>query len=97
VDELWGASAQEYSDHVEAERIEMWLSVGEVVLGQGADGGLLAGGDGFEWMAEADSPAQLHFDKDECLGSNVQNHIIPELRFRALLSCGTVDVYIERT
>jgi hypothetical protein len=30
VDELWGASAQEYSDHVEAERIEMWLSVGEV-------------------------------------------------------------------
>jgi hypothetical protein len=86
VDELWRAGAQEYADHVEAERIEIRLSPGEVLLCEGADGGLLAGGDGLEWMAEADTPAQLHFDEDEGIGSDVQTL---ELRFRALLTEGS--------
>jgi hypothetical protein len=65
VDDAWRADAEEYTDDVKAEGIEIRLSPGEVLLGQGADGGLLAGGDGLEWMPETDAPAQLHFDEDE--------------------------------
>lgn len=56
---------EEYADHVEAQRVEAWAPIEEVSLGQGADGGLFAGGDGFERMPEAYSPAQFHFDEDE--------------------------------
>jgi hypothetical protein len=88
VDDPWRAGAEEYADDVEAEGIEIWLSPGEVLLGQGADGGLLAGGDGLEWMPETDAPAQLHFDEDERLGLDVQTL---ELRFRALLTEGGTE------
>jgi hypothetical protein len=66
VDDPGFASAEEYPDHVEAQGIEEgWSPIDEVLSGQGADGGLFAGGDGFEWMPEAGSPAQFHFDEDE--------------------------------
>jgi hypothetical protein len=32
---------------------------------EGANGGLLAGGDGFEWVSEAGPPAQLDFCENE--------------------------------
>jgi hypothetical protein len=35
------------------------------VLGQGADGGLFAGGDGVERMPEAGSPTQFQFNEDD--------------------------------
>jgi hypothetical protein len=52
---------------------------------EGANGGLLAGGDGFEWVSEAGPPAQLDFCENEDVGSNVQTHPAPDLVFRALL------------
>jgi hypothetical protein len=88
VDDAWRADAEEYTDDVEAEGLEMRLSPGKVLLGQGADGGLLAGGYGLEWMPEAGSPAQLHFDEDERLGTDVQTL---ELKFRALLTEGGTE------
>ncbi len=88
---------EEYADHVEAQRVEAWAPIEEVSLGQGADGGLFAGGDGFEWMPEAYSPAQFHFDEDERLGSGAQSTMTPELRFRVLLGDGIPDVRFERT
>jgi hypothetical protein len=65
VDDLWRADAEEYADDVEAERIKIRLSPGEVLLGQSADSGLLAGGDGLEGITEAHAPAHLDFDKDD--------------------------------
>jgi hypothetical protein len=66
VDDLGFAFAEEYPDYVEAQGIEeAWSPLEEVLSSQGADGGLLAGGNGFEWMPEAGSPAQFHFDEDE--------------------------------
>ena len=65
MDDAGCAFADEYADHVEAYSVEAWLPIEEVSLGQGADGGLFAGGDGLEWMPEARSPTQLHFDEDE--------------------------------
>ena len=79
------AFADEYADHVEAQRIEVRSLPGEIVLGKRADGGLLVGGDGFEWIPEAQSAAHLDLDEDERLGSNVQTLTGPELVFRALL------------
>jgi hypothetical protein len=65
VDDLGRAISDEYPDHVEAERLEIRRSVGEVVLSQGANNGLLAGGNGLEGVAETGTPAQLHLDEDE--------------------------------
>jgi hypothetical protein len=65
VDDLGCAPAGENAYDVEAHGIEDRFLIGQVLSSQGADGGLFAGGDGFEWMPEADSPAQLHFDEDE--------------------------------
>ena len=74
------------ADHIEAQGFEMWFSGVEVVLGYGADGVLLAGGDGLQRVAEAGTAPQLHFHEDECLGSFVQNTMTSEVRFRAELS-----------
>jgi hypothetical protein len=68
----------------------------EVLSGQGADGGLFAGGDGFERMPEAGSPTQFHFDEDEGVGTKLQSTMTPELRFRVLLGDGIPDVRFER-
>ena len=57
MDDPWCAFAGEYAYYVEAQSVEVGVSFGEVSFGQGADGGLLAGSDGFEWIAEAHSPA----------------------------------------
>jgi hypothetical protein len=69
VDDSGRVLLEEDTDDVEAQRVEAWSPIEEVPLGQGADGGLLAGGDGFEWMPEAGSPTQFHFDEDECVPS----------------------------
>jgi hypothetical protein len=86
VDDPGHPFADEYADHVEAYGIEVRLPLGEVPFGQRADGSLFAGRDGLEWMPEANSPTQFHFDEDERLSSEVQTLTTPELVFRALLT-----------
>ena len=65
VDDPGCAFADEYADHVEAQRIEVRALPGEILFGKRADGGLLVGGDGFEWIPEAQSAAHLDLDEDE--------------------------------
>ena len=67
VDDLGLAiAAEEYPDHVEAQRLEEPRSpIEEVSLSQGADRGLFAGGDGFERMSESRSSTQPDLDEDE--------------------------------
>ncbi len=89
VDDPGGAVARENTYHVEADRREIRLSFGEVPFGQGADGSLLAGGDGLEGISEPDSAPHLDFDEDERVGSNVQT---PTVHFRALLTEGAQKV-----
>jgi hypothetical protein len=92
VDDPGFACADEYPDNIEAQGIEeAWSPIEEVLSSQGADGGLFAGGDSFEWMPEAGSPAPFHFDEDEGVGTDVQTL---ELRFRALLAEETSDVHL---
>ena len=76
----------EDTDHVEAHGLEVWLCGVEVVFGYGAQGILLAGGDGFQWVSEAGPAPQLDFHEDERLGSNIQTLATPELVFRVLLT-----------
>jgi hypothetical protein len=76
----------EDSDHVEAQGFEVWLSGVEVVFGYGAQGMLLAVGNGFHWVSEAGPAPQFDFHEDERLGSNIQTLSTPELMFRALLT-----------
>jgi hypothetical protein len=76
----------EDTDHVEAQGLEVWLCGVEIVFGNGAQGILLAGGDGFQWVTEAGSAPQLDSHKDERLGSLVQNTMTWEVRLRAELS-----------
>jgi hypothetical protein len=84
VDDPGFACADEYPDNIEAQGIEeAWSPIEEVLSSQGADGGLFAGGDSFEWMPEAGSPAQFHFDEDEGVRSNLQTF---GLSFHALLT-----------
>jgi hypothetical protein len=97
VDDPGFAFADEYPDNIEAQGIEeAWSPIEEVLSRQGADGGLFAGGDSFEWMPEAGSPAQFHFDEDEGVSSDVQSSTIAELRFRALLGNDIPHVCLER-
>jgi len=58
-------SAGEDSDHVEAQGVVVWLVVGEVLLGEAAEGLLFTLGYGFEGVAEAGRAAELHFYEDE--------------------------------
>ena len=60
-----GSVGEEHSDGVEAQSVEGGFSVDQVLPGQGADGGLFAGGNGFERVAEAEAAAELYFDEDE--------------------------------
>jgi hypothetical protein len=76
----------EDADHIEAQGVELWFSGVEVVFGYGAQGILLAGGDGFQWVSEAGPAPELDFHKDERLGSLVQNTMTSEVRFRAEIS-----------
>jgi hypothetical protein len=77
----------EDTDHIEPQGVELWFSRVEVVFGYGADGVLLAGGDGFEWVTEGGLAPQLDFhEDDERLGSFVQNTMTSKVRFRAELS-----------
>ena len=59
--------ADEYADNVEAHRVEVRLSHGEVPFGKCAYCGLLAGGDGLERVPEGHSAAKFYFDEDECI------------------------------
>ena len=58
-------SIGEDADHVESQGVVVWSSGVEVVFGDGAQGALLAGSDGLEWVSVAGSAPQLHFDEDE--------------------------------
>jgi hypothetical protein len=69
----------------------VWPSGVKVVFGYGAQGILLAGGDGFQWVSEAGTAPQLDFDEDERLGSPVQGTIFSEVRFHALLTEGRTE------
>ena len=51
--------------HVEPQGVVTWFLDVEVVFGDGAQGALFAGGDGFEWVPEAGPAPQLHFDEDK--------------------------------
>ena len=83
--DLGAVSEEAY--HVEPQGFEEWFSGVEVVFGYGAQGVLLAEGDGFQWVSEAGPAPQLDFDEDdERLGSNIQTLRTPELTFRALLT-----------
>jgi hypothetical protein len=53
--------------HVEAQGVEVWLVFGQVLFGEGADGGLLAGRYGFERVAEVCRAAELYLYEDEYL------------------------------
>jgi hypothetical protein len=86
VEEAGCALAEEYANDVKAHGIEVRLGLGQVLFCEGANGGLLAGGDGFEWVSEAGPPAQLDFCENERLGSKVQTLSASELVFRALLT-----------
>ena len=55
----------EYPDHVEAYGIEIRFALGEVLMGEPAEGGLLSGRDGFERVAEASRTTQFNLDEDE--------------------------------
>jgi hypothetical protein len=61
------SGGSEDADHVEAQDVEFWLVVGEVLFREGADGGLFAGRNGFERIAESRRPAELHLYEDEGL------------------------------
>jgi hypothetical protein len=68
------------------------------VFGYRAQGILLAGGDGFQWVSEAGPAPQLDFHEDERLGSDIQTLMTPELMFRALLTKeGTQRLELART
>jgi hypothetical protein len=53
--------------HVEAQGLEVWLVVCEVLFREGADGCLLAGRYGFERVTEARRAAELHLYEDETI------------------------------
>jgi hypothetical protein len=57
--------ACEYPHDVESQRVELRITVGEVLFGEGAEHLLFAGGDGFQRVAEACTASQLHFHEDE--------------------------------
>ena len=72
--------------HVEPQGVEVRFSGVWVAFGDGAQGILLAGGDGLEWVSETGPAPQLDLDEDERLGSLVQNAMTSEVQFRAQLS-----------
>jgi hypothetical protein len=57
--------ADEDPDHVEAQGVEIRVSVGEVLHGEGADVTLFASSYSFERVSEAGPAAQFHLDEDE--------------------------------
>ena len=57
----------EDSYHVETKGVEVWLVVGDVLLCERADGGLLARRYGFERVPEARRAAELYLYEDEGL------------------------------
>ena len=59
-----GAVGQD-ADHVEAQGVEVGFSVVEVVFGYGAQGLLLAGGNGLQRVSEAGTAPQLDLYEDE--------------------------------
>jgi hypothetical protein len=57
--------AGEDADYVEAQGVEVWVAVGEILGGERADGTLFAWGYGFERIPESGSAAQFHLHEDE--------------------------------
>ena len=57
--------AHEYSHDVEAQGIEGGMPVGQVLFGEGTQGGLFTEGDGLERVSETRSAAQFDLDEDE--------------------------------
>ena len=60
-----GGATSEYPDHVEARLLELRLFFGQILFGDGADGGLLAFGDGFERVAESLAAAEFHLHENQ--------------------------------
>jgi hypothetical protein len=90
-------SIGEDSDDVEPQCIEVRFSGMQIMLGDGAQGALLARSDGFERVSVAGSAPQLDLDKDERLGLLLQNTITSEVRFHALLAEGRTESFqLER-
>jgi hypothetical protein len=58
-------SCSEDADYIETQGFVVWPVFDEVLLGEGADGGLLAGRYGLERAAEARGAAELHLYEDE--------------------------------
>jgi hypothetical protein len=56
-------AAREDPHDVEPHGVKGWIPVGKVLLGEGANDGLFVGGDGFQRITEAGSPAKFHFDE----------------------------------
>lgn len=61
--------APEYPDHVEADFLEVWLSLGEVLFGDEAEFVLFEDRHGFDGLAEGNATAEFHLAEDE--GSSV--------------------------
>jgi len=61
----YAISFNEDAYDVKAHGVEVWLVIGEVLFGERAEGGLLAGRYGFQWVAEGRRLAELHFYEDE--------------------------------
>jgi hypothetical protein len=55
----------EDTDHIEPQGTEGWISGVDVVFGYGAEGVLLAVGDGFQWVSVAGTAPQLDLHEDE--------------------------------
>jgi hypothetical protein len=55
----------EYPNDVESQGVEVRVPVGKILLGEGTEGLLFAGSDGFQRVAEAGSAPQFHFHEDE--------------------------------
>ena len=71
---------------IETHGVEVWLVFGEVLFGERAYGGLLAGRYGFQRVAEARGAAELYLYKDEDV-SVADN----EVYFAAALSVVALD------
>jgi hypothetical protein len=56
---------RKYPDDVESQSIEIRVPLGQVLLGDGAEGGLFVRGNGFQRVAETCTAPQFDFNEDE--------------------------------
>ena len=85
-------SGSEDAYYVEPQGFEVWLVLGKVMFGEGANGGLLAGSYCFERVTEARGATELDLYEDE--GLIVTDD---EVYFAATLSVVTCDEPVSTT